>query len=63
MYIIKLNSLNNASLNSEKVDEKFKKIENEYRNQIDQGYYSSLLKAYKVEDKVKDSEIQLIPLF
>ena len=51
MYIIKLNSLNNASLNSEKVDEKSKKIENEYRNQIDQGYYSSLLKAYQVEDK------------
>ena len=51
MYIIKLNSLNNASLNSEKVDEKSKKIEIEYRNQIDQGYYSSLLKAYQVEDK------------
>ena len=51
MYIIKLISLNNASLTSVKVDEKSKKIENEYRNQIDQGYYSSLLKAYQVEDK------------
>ena len=32
-------------------DEKSKKIENEYRNQVDQRYYSSLLKAYQVEDK------------
>ncbi len=51
IYIIKLNSLNNASLPSENVDEKSKKIENEYRNQVDQGYYSSLLKAYQVVDK------------
>ena len=51
IYIVKLNSLNNASLSSENVDEKSKKIENEYRNQVDQGYYSSLLKAYQVEDK------------
>ena len=51
IYIVKLNSLNNASLPSENVDEKSKKIENEYRNQVDQGYYSSLLKAYQVVDK------------
>ena len=51
IYIVKLNSLNNASLSSENVDEKSKKIENEYRNQVDQGYYSSLLKAYQVVDK------------
>ena len=51
IYIVKLNSLNNASLSSENVDEKSKKIENEYRNQVDQGYYSSLLKAYQVIDK------------
>ena len=51
IYIVKLNSLNNASLSSENVDEKSKKIENDYRNQVDQGYYSSLLKAYQVVDK------------
>ena len=51
IYIVKLNSINNASLSSENVDEKSKKIENEYRNQVDQGYYSSLLKAYQVVDK------------
>ena len=51
IYIVKLNSLNNALLSSENVDEKSKKIENEYRNQVDQGYYSSLLKAYQVVDK------------
>ena len=51
IYIVKLNSLNNASISSENVDEKSKKIENEYRNQVDQGYYSSLLKAYQVVDK------------
>ena len=51
IYIVKLNSLNNALLSSENVDEKSKKIENDYRNQVDQGYYSSLLKAYQVVDK------------
>ena len=51
IYIVKLNSLNNASLSSENIDEKSKKIENDYRNQVDQGYYSSLLKAYQVVDK------------
>ena len=51
IYIVKLNSINNASLSSENVDEKSKKIENDYRNQVDQGYYSSLLKAYQVVDK------------
>ena len=51
MYIIKLNSLNNASLSSENVDEKSKNIENDYRNQVEQGCYSSLLKAYQVVDK------------
>ena len=51
IYIVKLNSLNNASLSSENVEEKSKKIENDYRNQVDQGYYSSLLKAYQVVDK------------
>ena len=51
IYIVKLNSLNDASISSENVDEKSKKIESEYRNQVDQGYYSSLLRAYQVEDK------------
>ena len=51
IYIVKLNSINNASLSSENIDEKSKKIENDYRNQVDQGYYSSLLKAYQVVDK------------
>ena len=51
IYIVKLNSLNNASLSSENVDEKSKNIENDYRNQVEQGYYSSLLKAYQVVDK------------
>ena len=51
IYIVKLNSLNNALLSSENIDEKSKKIENDYRNQVDQGYYSSLLKAYQVVDK------------
>ena len=51
IYIVKLNSLNNALLSSENADEKSKKIENDYRNQVDQGYYSSLLKAYQVVDK------------
>ncbi|MEC7954762.1 MAG: peptidylprolyl isomerase, partial [Bacteroidota bacterium] len=51
IYIVKLNSLSDASISSENVDEKSKKIESEYRNQVDQGYYSSLLRAYQVEDK------------
>ena len=51
IYIVKLNSLNDASISSENVEEKSKKIESEYRNQVDQGYYSSLLRAYQVEDK------------
>ena len=51
IYIVKLNSINNASLSSENIDEKSKKVENDYRNQVDQGYYSSLLKAYQVVDK------------
>ena len=50
IYIVKLNSLNDASVSSENVDEKSKKIESDYRNQVDQGYYSSLLRAYQVED-------------
>ena len=32
------------------IEEKSKKIESDYRNQVDQGYYSSLLRAYQVED-------------
>ena len=48
-----MNSLNDASLSSN-LDEKSKKIENEYRNQVDQGYYSSLLKAYQ---KIKGQKI------
>ncbi len=51
LYVVKLNSINTTPLTSENTDEKSQSIEGEIRNLIEQGYYSSLLKAYQVEDK------------